>query len=225
MKPALAIVLPVLDEAPTLAQRLQALQPFRQRGARVVVVDGGSQDDTLVIARAQADLVLLAPRGRAAQMNAGAAVARGALLLFLHADTVLPPGALRSLTLTASRGPVWGGFRHRFSGDDWRLRFVSLLTNLRCRITGAVYGDQALFASRELFDAAGGFPEEAMEDIALSERLKRLQPPLLLADAVVTDARKFLRMGVWRSLARVALVLACRQLRLPYPNAFFSDIR
>jgi hypothetical protein len=88
-----------------------------------------------------------------------------------------------------------------------------------------VYGDQALFVSRDLFAAASGFPEEAMEDIALSERLKRRQPPLLLPAAVVTDARKFVQMGVWRSLGRVALVLACRQLRLPYPRGFFRDVR
>jgi rSAM/selenodomain-associated transferase 2 len=223
-RPQVSVVIPFLNEEKALPATLAALA--EQEGEfEIVAVDAGSSDASRAILAAAGVPVIDAHRGRAAQMNAGASAAQGTLFLFLHADTLLPPGALRSLTLAAAAGPVWGGFRHRFSGDDWRLRLVSRLTNLRCRITGVVYGDQALFASRELFDAAGGFPEEAMEDIALSERLKRLQPPLLLADAVVTDARKFLRMGVWRSLTRVVLVLACRQLRLPYPTAFFSDIR
>lgn len=116
MRPALCIVIPVLDEAATLATFLQSLRPLRQRGARVVVVDGGSQDDTLNIARAHADLALLGPRGRAAQMNTGAAACPADVLLFLHADTQLPPNA-DQLVRRATLGPfAWGRFDVRIEG-------------------------------------------------------------------------------------------------------------
>jgi rSAM/selenodomain-associated transferase 2 len=219
-----SVVIPFLNEEKALPATLAALAA-QDGDFETLAVDGGSSDASRAVLAAAGVPVIEARRGRGPQMNAGAAAARGDLLLFLHADTLLPAGALRRLTLLAGRGPVWGGFRHRFSGNDWRLRLISRLTNLRCRITGVVYGDQAMFVSRELFDAAGGFFEAPMEDIALSERLRRVQPAVLLPDPVVTDARKFLRMGVWRSLGRVALILACRRLRLPYPAAFFADVR
>jgi rSAM/selenodomain-associated transferase 2 len=201
MKPALAIVLPVLDEAPTLAQRLQALQPFRQRGARVVVVDGGSQDDTLVIARAQADLVLLAPRGRAAQMNAGAAACPADVLLFLHADTALPAHA-DALVRRAALGPHgWGRFDVRIDSPRRLLRVVGALMNLRSRVTGIATGDQAIFVRRELFQKVGGFPDlPLMEDIALSRRLKGHGRPACLRERVTTSARRWEQHGVWRTI-------------------------
>jgi rSAM/selenodomain-associated transferase 2 len=222
--PRVSVVIPFLNEEKALPATLQALAP-QAGGFETIAVDAGSNDGSRAILAAAGVRVIDAPRGRGSQMNAGAAVAGGELLLFLHADTLLPRGALATLAALAGREPVWGGFRHRFSGDDWRLRLVSRLTNLRCRITGAVYGDQAMFVSRALFVAAGGFPEEAMEDIALSEHLKRIKPPLLLPECVVTDARKFVQMGTWRSLGRVALVLACRGLGLRHRSAFFSDVR
>ena len=129
MNPALCIVMPVLDEAETLAARLRALQRFRQRGVRVVVVDGGSQDGTLAIARAHADLALLAPRGRAAQMNAGAAACPAEVLLFLHADTELPDHA-DALVRRATLGPqAWGRFDVRIDSPRWPLRLVAALMN------------------------------------------------------------------------------------------------
>ena len=201
MRPALCIVVPVLDEAPTLAPRLQALQTYRQRGARVVVVDGGSQDDTLEIARQHADLALLAPRGRAAQMNAGAAACPADVLLFLHADTVLPDNA-DALVRRATLGPFfWGRFDVRIDSPRPLLRVVSTMMNLRSRWTGIATGDQALFVRHDLFRQVGGFPElPLMEDIAISRALKRHGPPACLRERVTTSARRWERHGVWRTI-------------------------
>jgi len=201
MRPALCIVVPVLDEAPTLAPRLQALQTYRQRGARVVVVDGGSQDDTLEIARQHADLALLAPRGRAAQMNAGAAACPADVLLFLHADTVLPDNA-DVLVRRATLGPFfWGRFDVRIESPRPLLRVVSTMMNLRSRWTGIATGDQALFVRHDLFRQVGGFPElPLMEDIAISRALKRHGPPACLRESVTTSARRWERHGVWRTI-------------------------
>ena len=201
MRPALCIVVPVLDEAPTLAPRLQALQTYRQRGARVVVVDGGSQDDTLEIARQHADLALLAPRGRAAQMNAGAAACPADVLLFLHADTVLPEHA-DVLVRRATLGPFfWGRFDVRIDSPRPLLRVVSTMMNLRSRWTGIATGDQALFVRHDLFRQVGGFPElPLMEDIAISRALKRHGPPACLRERVTTSARRWERHGVWRTI-------------------------
>jgi rSAM/selenodomain-associated transferase 2 len=201
MRPALCIIVPVLDEAPTLAPRLQALQIYRQRGARVVVVDGGSQDDTLTIARAHADLALLAPRGRAAQMNAGAAACPADVLLFLHADTVLPDNA-DALVRRATLGPFfWGRFDVRIDSPRPLLRLVSLMMNLRSRWTGIATGDQALFVRHDLFRQVGGFPElPLMEDIAISHALKAYGPPACLRERVTTSARRWERHGVWRTI-------------------------
>lgn len=201
MRPALCIVVPVLDEAQTLALRLQALQAFRQRGARVVVVDGGSQDDTLAIAKDHADLALLAPRGRAAQMNAGAAACPADVLLFLHADTALPDNA-DMLVRRATLGPFfWGRFDVRIDSPRPLLRLVSRMMNLRSRWTGIATGDQALFVRHDLFRQIGGFPElPLMEDIAISLALKQHGRPACLKERVTTSARRWERHGVWRTI-------------------------
>ncbi|MDP1690889.1 MAG: TIGR04283 family arsenosugar biosynthesis glycosyltransferase [Burkholderiaceae bacterium] len=201
MKPALCIVVPVLDEAQTLVECLQNLQPFRRRGARVVVVDGGSVDDTLAIARGHADLALLAPRGRAAQMNAGAAACPAEVLLFLHADTRLPENA-DALVRRATLGPAaWGRFDLRFASDRPLLRCVGAMMNRRSRWTGIATGDQAIFVRQDRFTQVGGFPDiPLMEDIALSRRLKALGPPACLRARVTTSARRWQRHGVWRTI-------------------------
>jgi len=201
MRPALCIVLPVLDEALTLAERLRTLEGLRRRGARVVVVDGGSQDDTLAIARQHADLALLAPRGRASQMNAGAAACPADVLLFLHADTVLPENA-DVLVRRATLGPfAWGRFDVRIASPRRLLGAVGTLMNLRSRWTGIATGDQALFVRHDLFQRVGGFPDlPLMEDIAICRVLKRQGRPACLREKVVTSARRWERHGVWRTI-------------------------
>ena len=169
MNPALCIVVPVLDEAPNLATCLGALQPLRQRGARVVVVDGGSSDNSQAIARDLADIAFVAPQGRARQMNAGAAACSGELLLFLHADTLLPNDA-DALVRRAMQGQrQWGRFDVTIDSPRPAMRVVEALMNLRSRWTGIATGDQAIFVRKDLFDRIGGFPDQPlMEDVALS---------------------------------------------------------
>jgi rSAM/selenodomain-associated transferase 2 len=201
MRPVLCIVIPVLDEAQTLAPRLQALQGFRRRGARVVVVDGGSQDETLAIARAHADLALLAPRGRAAQMNAGAAACPADVLLFLHADTELPDNADLLVRRATLRPLAWGRFDVRIGSSRPLLRLVAAMMNRRSRWTGIATGDQALFVRHDLFRRIGGFPDlPLMEDVAISRLLKRHGPPACLRERVTTSARRWERDGVWRTI-------------------------
>ncbi len=201
MNPSLCIVVPILDEAPNLVECLRALQPFRQRGARVVVVDGGSADHSLAIARDLADIAFVAPQGRARQMNAGAAACRAELLLFLHADTRLPHDAdalLRSALLGARD---WGRFDVAIDSPRPLMRVVEALMNLRSRWTGIATGDQAIFVRQDLFDRIGGFPDQPlMEDVALSTLLKRQAPPACLRERVTTSARRWERHGAWRTI-------------------------
>lgn len=201
MKPALCIVVPVLDEAASLAQRLAALAPLRARGARLVVADGGSQDGTLDIARAHADLAVQAPRGRGAQMNAGAAACPAQVYLFLHADTQLPEDADRMLLAAVQQGATWGRFDVRIDSPLPLLRVVETLMNLRSRLTGMATGDQAMFVRAEVFAQLGGFADIAlMEDIDLSRRLKAMAPPACLRARVLTSGRRWERHGVWRTI-------------------------
>lgn len=193
----LSVIVPTLNEGRTIAAALGRLQPLRRCGAEVIVVDGGSDDDTKAQAHLLADSVLEAPRGRASQMNAGATAARGETLLFLHADTVLPedPGAL----LGADH--AWGRFDVRIEGSHPLLRVVAAMMNARSRLTGICTGDQAIFVRRTLFAGIGGYPDiPLMEDIALSKILRRHAPPVCLAQRVTTSGRRWQSRGVLRTI-------------------------
>ena len=207
----LSIVIPVLDEAAGIESALQALSTYRTRGVEVIVVDGDSRDGTVGLSCPFVDQVVSTPRGRAIQMNAGAAAARGNILLFLHADTRLPDDADRLvIDGLACSSCVWGRFDVRF--DSGRLmRFVAAMINLRSRLTGIATGDQAIFVTRTTFAAAGGFPPIAlMEDVALSARLKRIGRPLSLRARVTTSARR------WRGHGTLRTLLLMWRLRLSY---------
>jgi rSAM/selenodomain-associated transferase 2 len=201
MKPTLSIVIPALNEAGGIVAILQALQPLRQRGVELVLADGGSGDATAQLAAPLADRVIQAPRGRAAQMNAGAAVARSALLLFLHADTRLPAQADAAVRRAIEAGSCWGRFDVHIDGRPWMLRVVAALMNRRSRWTGIATGDQAIFVTRAAFERVGGFPlQPLMEDIELSRRLKRVARPACLRERVVTSGRRWEQRGVWRTI-------------------------
>jgi len=178
--------------------------------------------------RPRAPRLLKAPKGRAGQMNAGAKEARGEWLLFLHADTLLPDGALVRLNQIEGDERVQaGGFLHQFSGGDWRLRLISFLDNFRCIRSRIIYGDQAMFVRRALFKELGGFPNQPiLEDVAFCEKLIRVTEPVLFGPPVITDSRKFVKMGIWKSFTRVLLIILHAQFRLPVlPRVFFSDVR
>ena len=200
-RPALSIVIPTLNEAGCIVPALQALAGLRLHGVDVTVVDGGSRDDTPLRAADGADRVIAAPRGRARQMNAGAAAAAGDVLLFLHADTTLPPGALPAMAAALASGARWGRFDVRIEGRSALFPLIAMLMNARSRRSGIATGDQAIFVERALFDQVGGFPDQAlMEDIELSRRLRRHGPPACLRERVVTSGRRWERHGVWRTV-------------------------
>jgi rSAM/selenodomain-associated transferase 2 len=224
----ISVVIPAYNEERALPQTLDRL--FSQPGDyEVILVDGGSTDATTRIAWGYPGVQLvIAPKGRASQMNAGAAKARCDWLLFLHADTLLPEDALARIAALPEEVAA-GGFRHRFSGRGFGLWFVSLVDNIRCSRSRIIFGDQAMFVRRSLFSRLGGFPEVVrLEDVRFCELLVRHTRPVLLDQEVVTDSRKFIRHGVWRSLARVAIILLCVSLgrRLPDRSLrFFEDVR
>ena len=197
----LSIIMPVLDEAASIESALRRLAPCRQRGTEVIVVDGGSSDGTADLAHPFADQVLKSQRGRAAQMNAGAAVARGDVLLFLHVDTRLPDDADRLvLDGLARSGRAWGRFDVRFDSGGW-LRVIALMMNFRSRLTGICTGDQAMFVTRAAFDSIGGFPPiPLMEDVTAATLLKRVSRPLSLHTRVTTSGRRWRQHGIWRTI-------------------------
>jgi rSAM/selenodomain-associated transferase 2 len=192
----------VLDEGEHITAALEALADLRALGAEVIVVDGGSRDATIQRARMRADRVISAPRGRALQMNAGAAKAAGDVLLFLHADTRLPRDTDYVVFNGLERSKrEWGRFDVKIDGRSPLLAIVGRLMGLRSRLTGIATGDQAIFVQRAAFQAVGGFPEIAlMEDIALCKRLKRVSRPLCLAERVTTSGRRFDKDGVLKTL-------------------------
>jgi len=196
------VVVPVLNEAAGIRAALEALAPLRARGHEVIVVDGGSSDSTADIAAGLCDRVLSAPRGRAAQMNAGARAANGDMLLFLHADTRLPAD------FTIPDSAVWGRFDVRIDGRHPLLKVVACAMNLRSRLTGIATGDQAMFVRRAVFP---GFPEiPLMEDVALSKVLKQRGRPTCLHEKVTTSGRRWEERGVLRT------ILLMWRLRLLY---------
>ncbi len=216
----LSIIVPTLNEAEGIAAHLEALAPLRQRGSELIVVDGGSRDGTADRARLLADKVLTARRGRAAQMNAGAAAASGAAILFLHADTRLPAPADWLVADALAAGCEWGRFDVRIDGRHPLLGVVARAMNLRSRATGIATGDQAIFVTRKAFHAIGGYADiPLMEDIVLSRALRRRSRPACLSATVTTSGRRWEAGGVlytivtmWR--LRLAFYLGADPRRL-----------
>ncbi len=199
-EPRLSIILPTLNEAHGIVPCLQPLQALRTRGHEIILADGGSRDATVTLAEPWVDKVIHSGRGRAVQMNAGARAAQGDVLLFLHADTRLPPDA-DALILNALQARGWGRFDVRLSGSQLLLRVVATLMNWRSRLTGIATGDQAIFVRRALFEKVGGFPEiPLMEDIALARALKKCGPPLCLKQRVLTSSRRWEQHGILRTI-------------------------
>lgn len=208
----ISVIVPSLNEADAIASVLSPLQVWRRAGHEVIVVDGNSTDATRALAAPLADRCITAGPGRAAQLNAGAALASGSLLLFLHADTTLPPDARGSLTALAEHErALWGRFDVSLDAPGSAYRVIETMMNLRSRLTGVATGDQAIFVTRALFEQVGGFPPIAlMEDIALSKRLRREHRPHCLRSRVRTSARRWQRDGVVRT------VIVMWGLRLAY---------
>lgn len=201
----LSIIVPALEESACITATLAALQPLRAHGHEVIVVDGGSRDATLLIARLLADRAFIAAPGRAAQMNAGARAAAGDVLLFLHADSLLPADAAGAIERALAGGALWGRFDVTLGGRARVLKLVAAMMNLRSRLTGIATGDQGIFVTRAAFETAGGFaPIPLMEDIALSRTMKRVAGrPACLATRIETSGRRWDAQGPWRTIFRM----------------------
>ncbi len=208
----LSIIIPALNEAANIADTLAALAPLRTRGVEVVVVDGGSVDATVALARPLVDQVIVATRGRAMQMNAGATQSRGDILLFLHADCRLPASADGLITDGLNRAQkTWGRFDVALTGEHPLLKTIGVMMNLRSRLSGVSTGDQGLFVTRTLFEAVGHFPQiPLMEDVALTKALKRYGAPLNLRHRMRVSGRRWEKHGVLRTM------LLMWRLRLQY---------
>ena len=198
---SLSIVVPVWMEAAGVVETLEALQPLRAAGHELIVVDAGSTDGTAGLASPLADAVVQAGKGRAVQMNAGASVAKGGVLLFLHADTRLPSSALNYLDKFFQSDKAWGRFDVRLSGQSAMFRVIAWFMNQRSRLTGICTGDQALFVRRDVFEALGGFASlPIMEDIEFSSRLRLVSRPFCIEEPVTTDSRRWDQGGVWHTI-------------------------
>lgn len=200
--PVLSIIVPVHNHARRIGPVLQALRPFSDRNVEIIVVDGGSTDDTAMLARPLADQVIRAPHGLGRQMNEGAKVANGFIFLFLRPDTTLPADADTQVMVGRSRDTsVWGRFDLRIAGRHMLLPLVSRWLNWRSRVSGIATGDQAIFVQRETFFRIGGFSHlPVMEDIELCQRLNAISPPICVASRVTVPGERYDREGLWRTL-------------------------
>ncbi|MCQ8116080.1 TIGR04283 family arsenosugar biosynthesis glycosyltransferase [Methylomonas rosea] len=209
MKPQISIIIPVINEAAQLADKLQAMRALRSR-CELLLVDGGSNDAGPTVAAPLVDQILLSPRGRARQMNLGARHAQAEVLLFLHADTHLPDQAIDLILSAVEQGAVWGRFDVQFDSRQAIFKVIAGMMNARSRLTGIATGDQAIFITRQVFQAVGGFPEIAlMEDIAISAALKKMGKPCCLKAKVVASARRWQHHGILRTI----LLMWCLRLR------------
>jgi rSAM/selenodomain-associated transferase 2 len=223
----ISVIIPTLNEAGSIAHTLALV---RQRGeCQLIVVDGGSADATVEVARREADLVLSSPSGRARQMNAGARAATGEIVLFLHADTVLPQEFSFLVTQALADPQVVGGrFDVRLDAVGWPFRLVETLMNLRSRLTRISTGDQAIFVRRDIFLTLGGYPEIAlMEDLELSRKLKRAGKIACLRARVTTSARRWQRDGVLRTIVLMWALRLGHFLGIPPERlkTFYADTR
>jgi len=207
-----SIIIPVLNEQNTVSKQLSSLQGLRKAGHEVIVVDGGSHDGSVEQAKPYADHVIHSEKGRARQMNKGAACAKHDYLLFLHVDTKFSDAAMTSLqTNLAKKSGQWGRFDVRLSGQHFLYRVIAWFMNTRSRLTGIATGDQAMFVAKSIFNHVGGFPDiPLMEDISLSRRLKKISAPVCLSDYVVTSSRR------WKNNGIVRTILLMWSLRLRY---------
>lgn len=196
-----SVIIPVLNEAAAVPEFCSHWHELEARGAQVLLVDGGSQDGTVPLLEREGFAVIRSGRGRARQMNAGAAQATGNILIFLHADTRLPERALELVNCCLQPPHCWGRFDVRITGRERMLAVVARCMNLRSRLSGIATGDQAIFMHRLAFARSGGFPDQPlMEDVELCARLRRQAPPVCLKARVETSGRRWERHGVGRTI-------------------------
>jgi rSAM/selenodomain-associated transferase 2 len=202
MSSKISIIIPTLNEEVALSQNLPKLQAYRDRGHEIILVDGGSHDRSLPVARPLVDRFIQTVKGRAHQMNEGADVAKNEILLFLHADTGLPDSA-DELILQAlnSAEHLWGRFNVRFGNEKFIFKVISKAMNIRSAISGIATGDQAIFVNKNIFEDVGFFDRiPLMEDVALSKKLLKHSRPCCLQEAVMTSSRRWENNGIYKTI-------------------------
>jgi rSAM/selenodomain-associated transferase 2 len=215
MTHSLSIIIPTLNEEHVLGRTLSQLQ--HKKYCEVIVVDGGSRDTTLELAQKSGCRIITSPKGRGRQMNLGAAIATGEILLFLHADTVLPedfPG----LIFDALNHPfiAAGAFSLAIDSPSKSLAAIAFFANLRSRFLHLPYGDQGLFTKRKTFNTIGGFPEmEIMEDFVFIQKIRKEGKIVILPECVTTSARRWKNMGIIRTTLINQLIVCGYKLGVP----------
>lgn len=205
-----SIVIPVLNEAAEIKDSLLSLQHLRERDFEIILVDGGSKDNTVQLATGLCDQIITGHTGRARQMNIGAEHVRGDIIFFLHIDTRLPrelPALLPQITSVALN---WGRFDIQFSTTHKLFKVIAAMMNLRSRYTGVATGDQVIFISKALYQQVGGFPDiPLMEDIAMSKKLRAIRPPLCLRERVSTSSRRWEQYGIIKTIIKMCWLRLC----------------
>ena len=204
----ISIIIPVLNEEASIKNLLQQLQACRQQGHEVIVVDGGSVDNTVSISKPLSDKVIISSYGRAIQMNKGAEKSKNEILWFLHADTLIPDNAIEYIH-QALKKKSWGRFNVHLSGTNVLFRLIESMMNLRSCVTGIATGDQGIFINKVIFNKVGGFPNiPLMEDIAISKNLKNISRPACVKEKLITSRRRWEKNGI------LSTVLLMWKLRL-----------
>jgi len=198
----LSIIIPALNEENSIVKTLKQLQPLRDEGHEVIVVDGGSDDQTWQLSEPLVDHAIQSHPGRARQMNRGAALASNEILLFLHADTRLPDDATQQIDAALNcTMKVWGRFDVRLTGQPFMFRVIERMINQRSCITGIATGDQAIFVRRAVFELFGGYAEiPLMEDVELTKSLRSISWPCCIKSAVVTSSRRWEKNGIVKTI-------------------------
>jgi rSAM/selenodomain-associated transferase 2 len=214
-----SIIIPVLNEEQYILPCLVALQHFRGC-CEIIVVDGGSSDNTIAIASPLADQVIKSGKGRARQMNAGARLARGDVLVFVHADTYLPHNALELIQERVNACQQWGFFQIQLEGEHFMFKVIAFMMNLRSGLTAIATGDQAIFVSKSAFTSLNGYPEIAlMEDISLTAMLGKFSRPVIIYSKVSSSARRWEKHGIFKTILlmwwlRLLYFFGCKPTKL-----------
>ena len=208
-----SVIIPTLNEVDYVAPTLERLQAARARGHEVILVDGGSSDDTCGVAAGMVDQVLECAPGRAGQMNHGACNAHGDIFIFLHADTWLHNEFDRILDERGLSEHTWGHFHVRLSGSHIMFRCIERFMNLRVRLTGIVTGDHTIFTGRQLFRQMNGYADiPLMEDVELTRRLNKISPPIRISQTVTSSSRRWEKHGIARTVLLSWALRSCYAL-------------
>ncbi len=208
---SISIIIPTFNEAGNISMTLDNISKFVEQGHECIVVDGGSSDATASICSAYQVTFLHSEKGRATQLNYGASHASNAVLVFLHADSLLPDCTVMEINKQLDNKTSWGRFNVKFTGKHFILGVIAALMNIRSCLTGIATGDQAMFVFKDIFESVHGFPEiPLMEDIALSKALKQYSAPACIKQAVITSSRR------WETNGYIKTILLMWKIRLLY---------